>query len=156
MRQMVDRALARSPSVPAPLRGREPLRTHESSTSDGTQSVSVYPGGVILVRVCGFIRQGAETNRITQCLADEVRDCPGLTHLFFDLKGFTHYDSDVRVRYTDAARQHGDKVARIWVFADSRLVRMGTSVAALVLRQVHLVDRHIFEKELRDALEAAS
>jgi hypothetical protein len=147
-----DGATARRSSVPAPLRGREPLQIEESSTDDGGQSVSVYKGGVVVVRIHGVIRQGAETNRVTRYLMDAVRNSPVQVQVFFDLKGFTHYDSDVRVRYTEAVRQPGDKVARIWVFADSRLVRMGTAVAALALRQLSLVERSLFDKELRSAL----
>jgi hypothetical protein len=149
---MGDRGAVRSSSVPAPLRGQEPLQEEESSTDDGRQSVSVYRGGVALVRIQGVIRKGTETNRITRFLGDIVRDSMSPVHVFFDLKGFTHYDSDVRVRYTEAVRQHGAKVSRIWVFADSRVVRMGTSVAALALRQLRLVERSEFDKELRNAL----
>jgi hypothetical protein len=110
--------------------------------------VFVYGAGVVLVRICGKIPAGAETDRITQHLSSSIAEAPKGVSVFFDLESFSHYHSEVRTRYTDAVLAHTSKVLRVWIYADSTMVRMGATVAGLVLRQLQLVDRQFFEAEL--------
>jgi hypothetical protein len=104
--------------------------------------------------ISGVIDAGAETNRIAQHLSDSVQAAPERVLVFFDLASFSRYHSDVRIQYTEALRKHGRKVETIWVYAESKLVRMGATVASMVLRQLHLVDREVFDAELRKAVRS--
>lgn len=135
-----------------PLQGCRPTRHEEVRTDAGFQAIYSFGQRVVVVRISGVIAAGADTNRITRFLSETVTEAPAGVEVFFDLEGFTRYDSDVRVKYTEAVREHGSKVERIWVYADSKLVRMGTSVAGLALRQLRLVDRDLFDERLRAAI----
>jgi hypothetical protein len=147
-----DRATAEK-NVPAPLRGLVPLQQDETHDDKGYQRVSVYRDGVVFVRIAGDISSGAETNRITQYLRDAIARVPGKVTLFMDLGAFHHYQSDVRTRYTDAVLASTSKVVRIWIYSDSKLVRMGATVAGLALRQLRLLERAPFDAELARALQ---
>lgn len=138
-----------------PLGGLAPQIQHEVSDANSSQVVAVYRGGVIVVRIRGVVRAGPDTNHITAKLAQAVATNPRSTRVFFDLEGFTQYDSDVRVRYTEALRPQSSRVERIYVYAVSRLVRMGASVASLVLPQLKLVDRQQFDRLLREAISSS-
>jgi hypothetical protein len=65
--------------------------------------------------------------------------------VFFDLEGFKRYHSDVRILYTQAIRQSLANTESVLVYSDSNLVRMGATVAGLVLPQLRLVSRTEFE-----------
>jgi hypothetical protein len=138
--------------LPAPLRGQEPLRKEEVHDAKGYQGVFLYGTRLVFVRISGDIAAGAETQRITQYLRDTIAQLPGKVTVFMDLESFRRYHSDVRTRYTDALVSNSAKVEHLWVYADSKLVRMGATVAALALRQLHLVERATFDKELLRAI----
>jgi len=72
--------------------------------------------------------------------------------VFFDLEGSQQYDSNVRVRYTDAIRKALTHVDAVYVVADSRIVRMGATVAGIVIPQLRLVQRQEFGQRLEAAL----
>jgi hypothetical protein len=135
-----------------PLPSVSPLTRDEVSGHKSYQSVSSYAGDVILVRIHGSVNADADNETITSKLSERVASSVRDVHVFFDLEGFTRYESRVRVRYTDALTTHGSKINAIYVFADSRLVRMGASVAGMVLRQLSLVDRNAFDRLLRDRI----
>lgn len=138
--------------TPAALRGVAVREKEETQDARGYQGVFAYERGLVLVRISGDIAAGAETNRITQHLRETIARTSGKVSAFFDLESFHHYHSDVRSRYTDAIVSNSAKVERVWVYADSKLVRMGATVAGLALRQLRLVDRAEFDAELRRLL----
>jgi hypothetical protein len=135
-------------SVPSPLRGIKPLSEETAATGDSEQRVLLYPGSLIVVRIEGSIHAGPDLVRLTSKLSGHIREASGAVSVFFDLAGFVRYESEVRVRYTEAIRQHGDKVDRILVYADGRLVKMGAQVAGLVLPQLRIVSRTEFDQAL--------
>lgn len=142
-----------APTLVSPcLRGVTPLRKAEWSGGTGYQGVFVHTGGLLFVRIAGKIPAGAETNRVTQFLSSAIAEEKGRVVVFFDLESFSHYDSEVRTRYTDAILAHTANVDHIWVYADSKMVRMGATVAGLVLPQLRLVARKVFDAELERAV----
>ena len=132
--------------------GVTPIAEDVAEGPGALQRVMLYPGNTILVRITGSIDMGPDVVRMTRKLSDHIRSARGSVRVFFDLEGFVRYHSDVRVRYTDALLPHGDKVERITVFADGRLVRMGAQVAGLVLSQLHIVSRNVFDRGLSESL----
>jgi hypothetical protein len=134
------------------LQGLEPTEHAEQSSPSCYQGFSLYEGGVLFVRLAGIINAGAEANAITRQLSDAIGRASGKVEMFADCRGFVRYHSDVRTRYTSALTDHGSKIARVWVFADSKLVRMGATVAGLALRQLRVLDRAAFDSTLRSAL----
>jgi hypothetical protein len=137
--------------MPAALRGVAVREKEETQDAKSYQGVFAYERGLVLVRISGDIAAGAETNRITQHLRETIARTSGKVSVF-DLESFSHYHSEVRSRYTDAIVSNSAKVERVWVYADSKLVRMGATVAGLALRQLRLVDRAEFDAELRRLL----
>lgn len=130
-----------------PLRGISPITEDRVEDAQGSQRVAMYRQGLVVVWIQGTVRSGPNTNHITDKLSHMVGGSPRDVHVFMDLAGFRQYDSEVRVRYTNALVNH-PQLKRALVFADSRIVRMGASVAGMVLPQLSLVDRPTFEHEL--------
>jgi hypothetical protein len=149
---MVGSESAAWDAPPDLLRGLEPTEHAEQSSPSCYQGFSVFEGGVLFVRLAGVVDAGAETNTMARRLSDAIARASGQVEVFADLHGFVRYHSDVRTRYTSALTDHGSKIARVWVLADSKLVRMGATVAGLVLRQLRVVDRATFDATLRSAL----
>lgn len=130
-----------------PLRGISPITDDRVDDAQGSQRVAMYRQGLVVVWIHGTVRAGPNTNQIADKLSHIVGGSPRDVHVFMDLGGFRQYDSDVRVRYTNALVNH-TQLKRIVVYADSRIVRMGATVAGMVLPQLSLVDRATFEREL--------
>lgn len=125
----------------------------ESQEPEGFQSVTVIRPNLVLVRISGAIPSGPGTASVSGLLADAVAATPGVA-VFFDLEGFHRYDSQVRVAYTDAIRVNLKNARAVYIYADNKLVRMGSSVAGLVIPQLQIVDLQRFEKLLEGALKA--
>lgn len=134
-----------------PLRGISPITDDRVEDDLGSQRVAMYRQGLVVVWIQGTVRAGPNTNHISDKLSHIVRGSPRDVHVFMDLAGFRQYDSDVRVRYTNAL-VNNPQLKRIVVYADSRIVRMGASVAGMVLPQLSLVDRAKFERELEELI----
>lgn len=136
-----------------PLRGISPITDDRVEDAQGAQRVAMYRQGLVVVWIHGTVRAGPNTNQITDKLSHIVGGSPRDVHVFMDLAGFRQYDSDVRVRYTNALVNH-PQLKRIVVYADSRIVRMGASVAGMVLPQLSLVERPTFERELEELINS--
>jgi len=136
-----------------PLRGISPITDDRVEDAQGSQRVAMYRQGLVVVWIQGTVRAGPNTNQIADRLSHLVGGSPRDVHVFMDLAGFRQYDSDVRVRYTNALVNH-PQLKRIVVFADSRIVRMGASVASMVLPQLRLVERPTFERELEELINS--
>jgi hypothetical protein len=134
------------------LSGVSPASVEGAETPDGYQAVAIVRPSLIVVRIHGEVQSGSGTSRVAGHLAQAIARGVGIS-VFFHLEGFRRYDTELRVRYTDAIRAHLDNVTRVWVYADSKLVKMGASVAGLVLPQLRLIDRVQFlallEQELK-------
>jgi len=136
-----------------PLRGISPITDDRVEDAQGSQRVAMYRQGLVVVWIHGTVRAGPNTNQITDKLSYIVGGSPRDVHVFMDLAGFRQYDSDVRVRYTNALVNH-PQLKRIVVYADSRIVRMGASVAGMVLSQLSLVERPMFDHQLEELLNS--
>lgn len=136
-----------------PLRGISPITDERADDAQGSQRLAMYRQGLVVVWLQGAIRAGPETTHITDKLSSMVKGSPRDVHVFMDLAGLRQYDSEVRVRYTNALANH-PQLKRILVYADSRIVRMGASVAGMVLTQLRLVERSRFENELEQLLNS--
>lgn len=136
-----------------PLRGISPITDDRVDDAQGSQRVAMYRQGLVVVWIQGTVRAGPNTNQIADRLSHLVGGSPRDVHVFMDLAGFRQYDSDVRVRYTNALVHH-PQLKRIVVYADSRIVRMGASVAGMVLPQLSLVERPTFERELEELINS--
>lgn len=136
-----------------PLRGISPITEERVDDKHGSQRLAVYRQGLVVVWIRGAIHAGPNTTLITDKLSRIVDGSPGGVHVFMDLAGFRQYDSEVRVRYTNALANH-PQLERILVYADSRIVRMGASVAGMVLTQLRLVERSRFERELEQLINS--
>jgi hypothetical protein len=132
------------------LKKLAPVSLSESSSPSGYQGVGVVRPDLIVVRIHGRIPKGPETDRITSHLAELCSAAKGI-QVFFDLEGFTHYATEVRVRYTEAIRSHLPHVDGVFVYADSKIVRMGATVAGLVIPQLRVIGRQEFDRRLDEA-----
>lgn len=106
---------------------------------------------VVVVSIRGQVSGGPTVARMTGRVEAALREGRDML-LFFDFEGFTHYEPKVRASYTRAITSHLDHLSALYVHADSKLVRMGTTVAGLVIPQVRLVDRDEFHTRLEAAL----
>lgn len=123
----------------------------EAVDADGSQRLFVFRADLMLVRISGHIHMGEGVARVTTALGDWIQRARHAT-VFMDLEGFSRYDSEVRVRYTNACLADRDRLNALLIYADSPIVRMGVSVASIAIPQLRSMSRSRFHNALAEAL----
>lgn len=122
-------------------------------TETGLQRIRMLRPDVFHVRIQGEIRFDPGVVRLTDQLGAWVREASCCT-VFMDLDGFTQYDSEVRAGYTQAMLTNRKGLDALYIFANSKIVRMGVSVASIAIAQLRSVGRDAFDDALATALAA--
>lgn len=110
---------------------------------------------MFLIRLHGAVDGDPGTTRCQEALERLVGQGTA-PQVFFDLRGFVRYETRVRAGYTAALRPHLGRLQSIWVVADSKVVRMGATVARLVLPVLEVVDPGDFDDKLEAAIRDAT
>ncbi len=105
--------------LPAKIREVASVWEETAEDSEGYQSVTGYPDGLLVVRIRGGLRANSHTARVTGRLQRAIGASSSRVQVFFDLEGFTRYESRVRTEYTQAVAKHTNKVDRVYVYASS-------------------------------------
>jgi hypothetical protein len=122
----------------------------EWSNDRGTASVELRSPSVVVVTATGHL-DSTLGKHVIGTVDTLVRD--GARHLFFDLEELNDYVTEARLEITRVLLESRSNVLSIHVLARSRIVRLGASVAALVLDGLILYrDRDRFTAALRNAL----
>lgn len=117
--------------------------------------LSLPAPSVIVLTLRGHVPPSEDNLAYANALGAAVDRAGGQASVFFDLLELTGYDSELRRALTDALKPRAAQCRQIVVRAESRLVRMGVSVARLALPMLELVDRDSFEDRIADALKRA-
>lgn len=114
-------------------------------------AIHVPKPSVIILTLRGHVKKSPDNITYAEALGAAV-GAGGEVSVFFDLLEMTGYDSQLRVALTEALKQRADKCREIVVRAESRLVRMGVSVARLALPNLESVDNDVYDQRVAAAL----
>jgi hypothetical protein len=120
--------------------------------SEGDASVKLAGPQVVLLTMNGRLDDIIAVE-IADALAGHLRRATAPVDTFWDLEHLVHYHSAVRVKCTEALTSNRTHVASVQTYSASTLVRMGVSVANLVLGG--LIRSHSTRAEFDVAMRAA-
>ena len=139
--------MSKTPHPPRGLRLREldSLSLEEDEGDLGYQGVAVLRDDLMVVRMHGHAQSGEVTDRVSGHLREALQGAHK-AWVFFDLEDFRGYQPAVRVRYTDGIRSNLAGVEAVIVFGTAKVVKMGATIASMVIPQLRSVDRSEFDR----------
>jgi hypothetical protein len=120
-------------------------------TPRGSVTTWVLPPNLLVTKADGYM-DASLADRIVES-GNAVVARYGSLLAFHDWQAITGYESAARVRLTTWGNEIRAKIQRVHVLVGSKLVKMGVTVASLVLGNMLMPydDRARFEAKLRDA-----
>lgn len=114
--------------------------------------LSLHLAGPLLVLQFSDFGEGDFAGPVLDAF-DEIVAAKHKAELFYDMGRMNNYDSALRTRMTSHFAEHRPEIASLHVFAQSRIVSMGVSVANLALGRLITVhtDSSRFAKAIDDA-----
>lgn len=107
--------------------------TERWSDARGTLTIALPYPGIVRMTVVG--RASVEHGQhIVEKLEEAIRKS-GTIRVFDDWEAVTGYDSEVRLRLTDWTRLHHEQIPETHILVGSKIVSMGLSVAAMLLKK---------------------